>query len=575
MADKVTEDKKNLYAEFGATGYYTFSGQFQTEYQTQLSGGKAFEVYEKMLRGSSIVKAMFKAVWLPLISAEWEVKPPIENDKQLADITERVKQNLFYGLNVSWSQLLYNILLHLPYGFYPFELVWKNPAEEKPGENELQIQLKKLAPRHPKTIKKWYKDENGGLQELEQWTYVDKGGSTSYLTIKIPIDKLILFVNEQDGDNYEGVSILRPGFRHWYMNDKLYTIASIGAEKFAVGTPIITFDPDYWSSLSDDEQTNQLTLADDIIKNYRVHEYAGVKVPPGMNFSVIPGNFNYASIENFILHNDIKICQSVLASFLTLGEKAIGSYALSKDQSDFFLMSLKAVGKNICDTINTHLIPKMVNYNYDNITQYPKLSFTLENFDINNLITSIRNAVLGKILTPSKGIEEEIRRLLSLPAIEADELIQPGPIQQPVSIPPEEIKMSEDTPLRWRRDLTDAEKRVNLAEIKTNMVTMETTVKNKLKSVILKQQKSIVEQLKEGKTSLEVPFMEEVTAIWTEAIKKTEIDSMKQVGKEFKTDVNINYDKIEQKAKEKALLIADKHKADMLLDISNFYKGVK
>jgi hypothetical protein len=67
--------------------------------------------------------------------------------------------------------------------------------------------------------------------------------------------------------------------------------------------------------------------------------------------------------------------QSVLASFMDLPAAAAGgqgSYALSADQSEFFLTSRQAVADEMAQCINRNLIAPLIHYNYGDI-ELPKI----------------------------------------------------------------------------------------------------------------------------------------------------------------------------------------------------------
>lgn len=75
---------------------------------------------------------------------------------------------------------------------------------------------------------------------------------------------------------------------------------------------------------------------------------------------------------------DSEASNSVLAGFTDLGATAAGgtgSFALSKDQTDFFLMSRQAVAQEMQDTINAFLIPDLVFYNFGPDAKAPKFEF--------------------------------------------------------------------------------------------------------------------------------------------------------------------------------------------------------
>lgn len=75
---------------------------------------------------------------------------------------------------------------------------------------------------------------------------------------------------------------------------------------------------------------------------------------------------------------DAEASNSVLAGFTDLASAAAsgaGSLALSKDQSDFFLMSRQAVTKEMADAINQYLIPDLVAYRFGAKTPCPEFEF--------------------------------------------------------------------------------------------------------------------------------------------------------------------------------------------------------
>lgn len=75
---------------------------------------------------------------------------------------------------------------------------------------------------------------------------------------------------------------------------------------------------------------------------------------------------------------DAEASNSVLAGFMDLASAATqgaGSLALSKDASDFFLMSEKAKMREMEDCINHYLIPDLVQYNYGAKEVCPEFKF--------------------------------------------------------------------------------------------------------------------------------------------------------------------------------------------------------
>jgi hypothetical protein len=68
--------------------------------------------------------------------------------------------------------------------------------------------------------------------------------------------------------------------------------------------------------------------------------------------------------KDFIDYLDNQMAASVLAGFTNLPDSPGGSYALSKDQSDFFLQSLTGTAKELAESITNYVIADLVMYNY-------------------------------------------------------------------------------------------------------------------------------------------------------------------------------------------------------------------
>lgn len=71
-----------------------------------------------------------------------------------------------------------------------------------------------------------------------------------------------------------------------------------------------------------------------------------------------------ALFKEFIDYLDNQMAASVLAGFTNLPDSPGGSYALSKDQSDFFLQSLTGTARELAESITNYVIADLVMYNF-------------------------------------------------------------------------------------------------------------------------------------------------------------------------------------------------------------------
>jgi hypothetical protein len=470
--------------ELGATGTVFFAGRLsEEEYLVDLRGEKGIKVYDRMRRSDGQVKAALLACELPLRSAHWDIEAASDN-KQDQVIADAVRDNLFNNMTITFDDFLRHILLMLPFGFSVFEKVW-----------ELREGVwcwRKFAPRLPKTIAEWKFDDEGGLAGVKQRTW--KGNL--YQDIDIPVDKLLVFTNSREGSNYEGISLLRAAYKHWYYKDQLYRIDGIAAERHGVGLAVF-----HYPSATPKEDKDAVSA---IGERLHAHERAYIALPEEIKFDLQGVAGQLHDIKGSIEHHDIMIVRSILAQFINLGASDVGSFALSQDQSGFFLMALRAIGKNICDTFNRHAIQQLVDYNWE-VVKYPQLTVSgLEFYDIAKYSVAISALVNSGLIMPDRNIEAELRRQLRLPAIRAPEQAVGG----------REIRLAEWRPWRHPRGM---EQHLALNDIKQKFDSAEEEFVKACKKVQDKQISVLVKQVADA---IEAGDIDKVTTIGVPYVEK-------------------------------------------------------
>ena len=232
MAKKKTDEVEDLNKvkqmaqpklELGGTGTLLTGGYItDADYNTDLTGTTGVEIYEKM-RNDATVRASLWAMKLPILGASWSVVPGEEKNEKYQKHADFIEEELFGGMSHTWEEFLRNSLNYLDFGHYVFEIVYKLREDGKIG-------WRKFAPRLPKTIQRW--ETNDGENGITQWTL--SGGEAS-----IPIEKLIIYTNEKEGDNWYGKSIMRSSYRNWFTKDKLYQIEAMAVERQGIGIPYV------------------------------------------------------------------------------------------------------------------------------------------------------------------------------------------------------------------------------------------------------------------------------------------------------------------------------------------------
>lgn len=392
--------------ELGSSGTRNFAGYPDEEYLHKLRGRQAADIWDELRRSDPKIKMVLSAVKNPIKSATWKVQPA---DVKLVPDAEKhaalMEQILFKDLHQSWTQQVAEILTKLDFGFSLFEVVHKQVLGHPQFGN--YTGLRKLAWRSPRTIERWnLNKQNGELGSVSQYAYGDL-----QRTVDIPAQFLLVFSNEKEGDNYEGVSALRPCYGPWLRKNKYLKLQAIGIEKFAVPTP-------YMEVPAGEENSEQAANARKVLKQYIAHQLQYIMYPAGWKLGFAsPSNFDSSKLRASVDAENVEIALAFLAGFLELGQNGGGgSRALSTDISNFFLQGLDHVGTSICEPFNRVLIRQLVDLNFGKQQAYPELTCSgiTEKPGV-DLSIIIKNLLDSKAVTADEDLEADVREKYGLP----------------------------------------------------------------------------------------------------------------------------------------------------------------
>lgn len=404
MAD--SQDKKittkGMNKELGDSGTLIYQGIItQEEYNSKLKNLlSAIKIYDTMRRSDATVRSTLQVCKLPILAAEWSIEAASddESDQYIA----RFIQRELFNRNVDFHQFMKEGLNMFDFGFSIAEKMYQ--ATE--FEGQFRIGIEKLSYRKQKSLLTW-EMENG--QEGIQQQLVDR-------VVNIPMQKLIVFTNDKEGENYEGISLLRYAYKHWDIKDKLDIVNAIALEKLAVGVPIL--------KKPSDADPQELEDARDAMRNFRANEEGYQEIPVGWEMEMLDMKANSTKdVLPTVQYHDRQIQISVLAQFLSLGgTEASGSRALSSDHSKLFLLSEEATAKNVQSTLQEQLIKQLCDINFSNLPNgYPKLKFSkIGDEDATALATNVQNLMNAGAITYDPELEDHIRKVLHLPDLPED-----------------------------------------------------------------------------------------------------------------------------------------------------------
>ena len=392
-------------SELGDSGTRLLHGIITEEYNPQLQGIQGIRVFEEMRKSDGTVRAAMLVCTLPIRRANWFVKEA-SDDPQDMKIAEFVRHALFDWIeDMTWDDIMRESLLSLAFGVMLFEKVYGTYEHD----GTTYVTLQKLAPRLPKSILQWeLVDHTFGIQQIRQ----------DGVLAQIPGSKLVIFVNEREGDNWWGTSMLRAAYQHWYRKQKYYAIDSLAFERQGLGIPVITMPQGY--TASDEKQAAKA------LKNLRANEKQYMILPPGYEFEFADmGGKTTRDPTQAVEHHNKQILQSVLAQFLELGatKSGSGSRALSQDHSDLFLKAMEAIADGQRDAFNRQLIKELVDLNFNDVKTYPVLSYEgITKVDIQAFGTAYAQLVTAGALTPTDSDQQMVRALLGLPERTPEEI---------------------------------------------------------------------------------------------------------------------------------------------------------
>ncbi|HYT45114.1 MAG TPA: hypothetical protein VEP90_22495, partial [Methylomirabilota bacterium] len=317
-----------------------------------------YRTYYQMGNYHSVSRASLRSVKSSIMGAEFFMEPAGDEDID-SEIAEFVWYNLTEALNNPWLINLARFTKFCDYGASIFETVFENRdwAPKRKGANhKTYTMLKKLSPRPIGSISRVEYDDNGGPVEILHNARRRDGKIDE---VHIPIQKLVIFTNDEDNGDLLGKSMLRSAYPHWYYIQHLYKVDAIQKERHGTGVPKAKVP----SGLKDKDKKAILTM----LQNIRTNEHAGVLEPFGIEieFMDMPGQL--VDVLKSVEHHNAMIMLNVLAEFLVagIGESGGGGRSTSASQQDIFMKANWAHANMICGSINTYLIQFLVGFNYD------------------------------------------------------------------------------------------------------------------------------------------------------------------------------------------------------------------
>ncbi|WP_144585554.1 phage portal protein family protein [Bacillus cereus] len=338
----------------------------------------SLDIFEKMLLDGQ-VRAAVEMIKLSATAKGFTVTGEDEETRKYAEF---ILEN-FESIEGNLEDDIREIITAIVYGYSCTEKVF----EYKDGA----IRLKKLKTLHPRQVA-IKTDRFGNILYVEQ-----RIGSK---TIKIPREKVLWYAYDKDFGNLYGKSNLRPIYKHWITKDRLYRFANIAYERY--GTPLL---------IGTTTDANDVGKMNNILKN--INSMSSLSISGGDKVDAI--QMTNADFIGYIEHHDRKIMEGLLVPPMLLGlsRGQSGSYALSGNQFDIFMIRLESIQRNIKALIEEEIIRPLIDLNFPNAKKYPSFQFKpMADKDITKLASVMNMMITSGVVAPS---EDWIREELGMP----------------------------------------------------------------------------------------------------------------------------------------------------------------
>lgn len=444
--------------------------------------GEVFDVsrikirdYVAMRQNDGMIAAIYNVMTLPIIANPWSIVPDaLDTGSTQANVVTNnfTKPPHEGGMETSFDLVLADMLRAIAEGWRAYELVPTLSAEG-------YFIYKKIASRDNQTVTLNVTDK-GDYNGFSQMAY--QGSKMDRVTIQP--QNSFLFTYGKDKDWIVGESAFRSCYYNYIKKQKLFFLAEQAAQQFAI-PPKVAIASDKAKQTGMDAVTQALT---------DLGVSSATTLPPGYSAAVLSATGRFDVVPLINLHN-AEMARSALADFLLLGSGTdSGSWALSTDKTDMFVLALRGIMRNVEEHINNYLIPNLIDWNFET-PHYPKFKFadiTDQTSDtvkeaMQSLIQYLPAGIPDYII---KGITDKMAAQLGVQIPEGDaglaNTIGATAVAK-TATPPAFSRRGDRKPFlaksRWARPLTPAESKVQFSSIVDKLDTMESDFATSIKPI--------------------------------------------------------------------------------------------
>lgn len=395
---------------------------FENTYE--LNFPESVVTYSRM-RHDPQIKAVLNAYILPILRATWVIDPDGARDEVAQHVADDLGVNILgqderpgaaRRRGVVWQRHLRQALYEqLVFGFMAFERRYRI-------EDDGSAHLDHLGARMPWSVARINTNRDGTIESLEQVTQATP----------IPANRLVWYVNDLEGGNWTGMSMLRACYGAWMLKHESWRTHATSIRRFGMGVPGVEAPPGATAT--------QIAQAQAMASAMRAGDQSGMAVPAGFKPFLMGMTGGAPDALAFIEYLDRVIAKQALASLIELGQTETGSRALGDTFMDLFLLSLQAVADEAALVATSGqdgipgIVTDIVDQNWGEDEPSPRLVCTDVGIQYEATAQSLQYLTATGALQPDASLDEWIREQWHLPK-RTSPWIQPAPKQAPQPAP--------------------------------------------------------------------------------------------------------------------------------------------
>jgi len=402
----------------GTTGTDIFGGRFSEEYLQKLLGQDAIPIFDEMRRSDGQIAMLLAVVKNPIKAAAWSIEAVDDSDEE-TKVAAFAQHILFEDLSTpdgqkkkKFKELLSEILTCVDFGHSVFEKVHK-VVKGHPEFGDY-IGYADIGFRHQRTIEEWVLRENGSIDWIRQLVQGDLAKEAF-----IAGEHLMVCSINKEGDNYEGISMLRPCYGGWFRKNLYKKFQAIGIERASLGLLHGKMSEEMFKRA---DYENQRAAFQTLLNHFSSHESNAIVTAPGLDIDALKIEHDPQKVQIAIRAENTEMSKAFLVTFMEMGiEGSGGSYSLGSDISDIFLSGIDFIGDMISEKLDDDIIKPIIDMKFGPRKKYPKMKHKGINDKAGEEFAKVmKDLDQSSLIQKSDRVRKHVHELYNLPAFDPD-----------------------------------------------------------------------------------------------------------------------------------------------------------